>query len=747
MSSPSPVGCRDYDGRPGARDGTPGVRVGPGRGHLPPWHRPVTAAGQAPSREDGALHRLAGRHGVQVDHETQDHGRTRVTDESLVAVLAALGVPISHPGQATELLAADRAEARPLEPVLVHRPGDRAAHSLILPAAVDPDRVRLTVHLEDGPAVMRPLRPLLGDPTRAERIDGVGRTRYRIGLTDSLVPTTGYHRLEVEGPGVVASALLISAPPRCPGPGRGWGVFAPLYAVRTGADWGVGTFRELAELGDWVSGLGGALVGTLPLNAAFLDGPVVDTSPYRPASRLAWNELYVDIERLPELEICPEARELLASAGFQRRLARFRSAPRSDPAGILAAKRQVLELLSEALAASPSSRRSALEAFLAARPEVEGYARFRAAMETLGRPWPAWDGAGAGRTPRGATEERRVRYHCYAQWVADTQLAEAAGHCGLYMDLPVGVHPDGFDAWWRPRAFATGATGGAPPDSFQSAGQDWAINPLHPEGVREDEYRYPIAYLRHAMRYAAAVRIDHVMGLHRLWWIPNGLTPTEGAYVSYRAEELRAVTVLEAARAGVAVVGEDLGTVDPAVRSAMRRDGMLRCHVHQFAATPDDPVPDPPPDSIASLGTHDLPSFAAWWAGLDIEERLRQGNDPSGPAPTERGERATLRAAVEGRLGRPASPRQALEFLLLHLARGPGCLVLVDLEDLWLETEPQNRPGTGPDEGNFRRRWARLWPDDLRPSDRWPTVVLQHVDGARRAGPGTPAPQPGESPW
>ena len=703
----------------------------------------MTSGGPGRPRGRRALEALATRYGVQVSYEAHGHARSRVGDESLVGVLAALGVPISHRDQAPELLAAAAAVARRqvLEPVLVRRPGAPAAHTLTLPTTVAPDRVQVTLRLEDGTVERRPLSSILAGPARPGRIDGAAVTRHRYRLARILDAHPGYHRLEVEGPGLAASALVVSAPRRCPDPGRGWGVSAPLHAVRTETDWGVATYRELAELGDWVGELGGAFVGTLPLNASFLDGPVVEPSPYRPASRLAWNELYVDVERLPEVEIAHEARALLDSPGLRRRLARLRSAPSSDPAATLAVKRQVLELLAEALVAGPSPRLRAFEAFLAERPEVEAYARFRAATETLGRPWTAWAGAGPGRIPVGAADERRVRYHRYAQWVADTQLAEAATHGGLYLDLPVGVHPDGFDPWWHPAAFATGATAGAPPDSFQAAGQNWAVNPLHPEGVRQDGYRYPIALLRHAMRHAAAVRIDHVMGLHRLWWIPEGMAATDGAYVSYRAEELRAIAVLEAVRAGVAVVGEDLGTVAPAVRAAMRRDGMLRSHVHQFAASPDDPLPEPPPDSLASLGTHDLPPFATWWAGLDIDERARRGEQPPEAASAPRAERAALRAAVADALGRPASPGRALRFLLLHLAGGPARLVLVDLEDLWLEREPQNRPGTGPEEGNFRRRWARCWPDDLRPRNRQPAAVLRLVDAARRDRSGSVGPE------
>ena len=673
---------------------------------------------------------------MQAAHETGGRRRAQVGDESLVGVLAALGLPISHPDQAPELLAAAEAVNRVLEPVLIRRPGARSVHTLLLPADIAPSGVQLTVRNEDGSVDCRPLGSLLCGPARAGRIDGRGVTRHRFRLTGSLASTPGYHHLEVEGPGLAASALIISAPRRGPDPDRGWGVFAPLHAVRTRTDWGVGSYRELAELGEWTSGLGGSFVGTLPLLACFLDGPVVEPSPYRPASRLAWNELYVDVERLPELEIAPEARRLLASTGFRRRLGRLRSLPRSDLSAALTAKRQILELLADALASSSSPRRDALEAFLDDRPEVEAYAHFRAATETLGGPWTEWAGSRPGLIPAGAADEHRVRYHRYAQWVADDQLSEAAARGGLYLDLPVGAHPGGFDPWLHPTAFASGATVGAPPDSFQPAGQDWGVNPLHPEQIRQNGYRYPVALLRHTLRHATVIRIDHVMGLHRLWWIPEGMAPTDGAYVSYRSEELRAVTVLEAARAGVAVVGEDLGTVAPVVRAAMRRDGMLRSHVHEFEARAGDPFPDPPPDSLASIATHDLPPFASWWAGLDIGDRARRGALDPEATTAERAERAALRSAVTSALGRPASPARALRAVLLHLAAGPARLVLVDLEDLWLEREPQNRPGSGPAEGNFRRRWARRWPEDLRAGNRVPTAILRLVNAARRGDQG-----------
>ena len=632
----------------------------------------MTAGGPGRLRGRRALRALAGRHGVQTAYETQEGSRGPVGDESLVGVLAALGVPISHPDQAPELLADALARHRVLEPVLVRRPGAGAVHRLTLPAAVSPGRVELTLRYEDGSVDRRPLRSLLDGPSQPGRIDGSAVTWHRFRLTGSLAAPPGYHRLEVEGPGVATSALVISAPRRCPQPDRGWGIFAPLHAVRTSADWGVASYRELAEIGDWAGGLGGSFVGTLPLFACFLDGAVVEPSPYRPASRLAWNELYVDVERLPELEIAPEARRLLASSGFRRRLARLRSAPRSDPAATLAAKRRILELLADALAGSSGSRRDALGTFLAQRPEVEAYARFRAATETLGRPWTQWPGRRPGRIPAGAADERRVRYHRYAQWVADGQLAEAAARGGLYLDLPVGTHPAGFDPWFYPTAFATGATVGAPPDSFQPAGQDWAINPLHPERVRQDGYRYPIAILRHALRHAALVRIDHVMGLHRLWWIPNGYGPDRRGLcrLPVRGAPGHRRPRGRPGRRGRGGGGPGHRGPGGPVRHAPRRDA---------------PIPRPP---VRRHGRRPAPRPAPGLPGVDRHPRPPRPSPRGGPASTSatgsgggrstprraaagRAERAALRAAVAatpgpaddarpGPAGHPRPPRRAV---------------------------------------------------------------------------------------
>ncbi len=435
-----------------------------------------------------------------------------------------------------------------------------------------------------------------------------------------------------------------------------------------------------------------------------------------------------------------------------------REAAVADPVATMAAKRRVLEILAAEAFAGGTAARHQLDAFVSARPVVLAYARFRAALER-----------DSGAIPRrragpGGADDPRVRYHVYAQWAADTQLATATAR-SLYLDLPVGVHPRGFDPWWRPGAFVGGVSAGAPPDDFFARGQVWGFNPPHPSGQRAGGYEYLAATLRAAMGHASVVRIDHVMGLHRLWFVPDGMEATDGVYVRYPEEELRAVVVLEAARAGVAVVGEDLGTVPSEVRRAMHRDGMLRSFVYQFEATPRRPFPDAPPDALASLGSHDLPAFAAWWGGDDIDDRRRRGLTPPADAAAERRGRQALRAAVSRALdlptgagragaaggrgsGRAVTAGRALRACLEHLAASKAPLVLVDPPDLWGEREPYNRPGTGAEEPNFRRRWTKIWPEDLAsPAPSAPSTTLHVVDRARRAtevrGRGQPQRAPG----
>lgn len=641
------------------------------------------------------LSQLARAHGVQLSYTGTDGTVHRSSPDEVIAVLVAMGAPIDRAADAAEVLASERgAPIEPLEPVIAQWAGSPAPVVARLPRGVDPHRAWLTLSLEDGRELRQQLASAaVGAPVADDPLD-----RYRVQMASPSEPLpSGYHRLRLEAPGVDASALVVIAP-RCPQPPRGWGAFVPLPAVRSERGWGIGSYADLADLVGWIDARGGEWVGTLPLFPLFLDARPVDPSPYLPVTKLGWNEIHVDPSRLPEFVRTPAAVDLLASTEVQARLERARSSDLVDHAEVMAVIRSILEPMARTLFAGPSSRRAEFESYLDHRPHLPAYARFRASASGLPDSDPAF--------------MDMVQYHLYAQWAAETQLAAAttAGTGSgpmLYLDLPIGVHPQGFDPLWEPTAFVKGIHGGAPPDAFQRGGQDWAFPPLDPGGLRAQEYRYFIASLRHAMGPARAVRIDHVMGLHRLYWIPEGAEATDGVYVEYPAAEMRAIVALEASRSDTVVVGEDLGTVPDEVRSDMDRDGMLRSWVFQFATSIEDPVPVPPQNSVASWGTHDLPTFAGYWEGLDIEEREEDGDLGRRAAESARKERRLWRRALLQKLSVPeVDPRAVLLGCLRHLAASPAEMVLVDLEDLWLEREPQNRPGTGAGAGNWRRRAA-----------------------------------------
>lgn len=651
------------------------------------------------------LETLAELYGVQTAYEDAAGDARHASPESVLAVLASLGADVDDvPGAVrAERL---RRHVELLEPVVAVPTGGSQVVAVSIPRSVHPRDCWLT--LEAGAEIDRAgaaggqsgvemvhrtrLMPAIHRPLGSANLEGRSIDRYEARIrppTRSLSP--GYYRLRLEGPGIDTRSLLVVAP-RCPVPQRGWGAFLPLHALRTASDWGVGNFSALGELEGWIGGLGGSMVGLLPLYPMLLDGPV-EISPYLPATRLGWNELYVDPTALPELEASPEARALLESERFRGELAAARRRALVDYPEAMGLVRRALAPLARTAFELPSPRRREMEAFAAERPDMVAYARFRAALPI--------EGGGAGTLDEALGGDDAARYHFYAQWSAAQQLRAAGAN--LFLDLPVGVHPEGFDTHWEPDAFAAGVEGGAPPDLFFKNGQRWGFRPLHPRALREQGYRHPIALLRHVMQRAKVLRLDHVMGLYRLYWVPEGADARDGVYVRYRDDELRAICAVEADRSGTAIVGEDLGTVPEEVREGMARDRMLRSWVLQFEVSADAPMPDPPELSMASIGTHDLPRFAAFF---DSPERARWRRVLGGDA------------------------RRALRACLDHLAAGPARLVFVDLEDLWLERWPHNRPGTGPEAGNWQHRAARTL-DDLF-EDKELAAALERIDALRR---------------
>ena len=696
------------------------------------------------------LHRLARLHGIQASYTDGCGVRRRASPESVHSLLQALGAPLPTL-RPCDLAAATAARLRavwmrPVEPVLVAWSGRRAGFLLRLPETARGILARCRLRLEDGRTRSWTVRSGRGAPAvESGTVDG---TRYvaRRGLLPAGLPD-GYHDLHVEIGDRTWSALVVAAPVRAYDAGeRSWGAFLPLHALHSARSWGVGDFGDLDALATWVGARGGRTVALLPALAGFLGECPFEPSPYLPVSRLFWNELHVDPRRLPEFDRCGPARRLVGSPAFRRRVDALRAESLVDYREAMAVRRQVIELLARSIDERPDRRRDELRAWVEQRPVAQEYAAFRAICERLQRPWPAWPAAlPAEEIHVEAADRDAIRYHLYAQWAAARQIAELAKDAGargvgLYLDVPVGVHPDAFDVWRHPALFARVAALGAPPDPLFAGGQDWSAPAPHPEAARQDRYAYFRAGLAHQMAHATAVRLDHVMGLHRLFWIPRGGEAADGAYVRYPADELYAIVCLESHRHRTRAVGENLGTVPRYVNAALSRHALAQLHVAQFGIAPGaaNPLARVPRRAFACVNTHDTPTFAGFLAGRDIDGRVERGVLDVGRAGQEHRRRREEVAALRHALGRgshgglheEAADLDLLCACLERLARSQAGMVIVNLEDLWLEPHPQNVPGTGPRE---YPNWRRKAGHSLETLTKLPEVVeaLRRIARAR----------------
>jgi len=686
--------------------------------------------GRAPDTA-GDLRRLARACGVQTAYYDILRRRVEVSPETLRAVLGALGTPVDTPADLSDaLMERERTDRKRLvEPVVVAWQGE--AGTIALRPPVRSSRVRIRLRLEEGGTREIPCN-LSPDAT--------------VSLPRELPP--GYHTLLVEAGKMRAEALLIAAPRRAwPAGGkkeRGWGVFLPLYALRSGRNLGAGDLTDLETLLAWTAARGGTVTGTLPLLASFLSDPF-HPSPYSPASRLFWNEFYLDLRRVPVFRESDGARAIAESPSFQREARELRRSPLVDYRRGMALRRKVLEKMAESFFAGAGERQPAFRSFLEEHPAAQDYSTFRAAMDARRGPWPAWPRPMRdGKIPPSEYSERDRRTHLFAQFAFEDQFRAITGEArrrgqSLYLDLPLGVAYDSYDVWRHRELFVLDAAAGAPPDDFFTRGQNWGFPPMHPERIREEGYRYYRACLQHQLRHAGILRIDHVMGFHRFFWVPKGMEAREGAYIRYRAEEFYAILALESHRHRAMIVGEDLGTVPPYVRPAMARRGIRRMFVVQFALStdPEQALGPVPRGCLASVNTHDMPTFASFWGGRDIRERAALGLlDPKGKK-GEEARRGMLKRSLlaffrkNGRLaGSAPGGAKVLAACLAHLAGSPAGTVVVNLEDLWRETEPQNMPGTWKERPNWMRKARR----SLEELGNLPRVdrVLREVDRIRR---------------
>jgi len=612
--------------------------------------------------------------------------------ETLVRVCAALGAGIRGPADAREALMAyqDDLAQRILPPVAVAWAGRATA----VPVAAG-GAVRATLRFEHGGEVHPPVQ------------DG------GVQLPGPL--PMGYHQLTVEASGRQDDCTVIAAPLRAwrrAGSRRSWGLGTHLAALRSARSRSLGDLTDLEVLSTWVGERGGDLVTVLPLLPTFNEAPA-EPSPYSPVSRLFWSELMLDL------------------GDAHRGVA---------PPGRLDVTRADMEVR-RALDDVPAPDRSGLDG------ELTRYARFRGAQARLGRDWRRWpQGPRSGVLDGTDVDPDEERFHLVAQTMARSQLLESRSRMAeqgvrLGLDLAVGVHPDGYDPWSRQDLFAEGMSVGAPPDEGFPSGQDWGFSPLLPGAMRLEGHRYLAASVAHQAAAAGVLRVDHIMAMSRLYWIPHGADIHEGTYVTYPMDELFAILMLESHRHGCEILGENLGTVPAEIRDALPRHGVRGMYLAEFQAASVDAVP-PGASDVAFIGTHDTPTLAGWMNGTDIEERVRTGllESSAGPAQRERRDRE-VGAMAKMLHADGDDPVVLLAALLDWLGTSQSPLVIPWIEDLWLEKRMVNLPGTrSTDRPNWQRPMARLLDEVL--TDDEVGVLVRRLERARRGRADRPAVPP-----
>ncbi|HUF29078.1 MAG TPA: 4-alpha-glucanotransferase [Gemmatimonadaceae bacterium] len=685
-----------------------------------------------------ALHTLAERAGILPSYVEQSGREVRHTsDATRIALLAAMGFDASDEQCARQALEAwdARDRERLLPPVRVVR-AEHATHIAIRVPGRRSGAVgwNLAQRMPSGEDVERAGR---------SAPDEHGILRLRLPV----VPEPGYHpiriRLHYDGQHPTGEQLLIVVPHSCPSPrkrlaGRKvFGLGVNLYAVRSERGWGAGDLTDLTRLVKWGAAQGAAFVGLNPLHALRNTGG--DVSPYSPLSRIYRNPLYIDIDAVPEWSGAEAVLALIEAPDTTQALAELRDARWLDYERVWKLKSAVLEALYEAFRRTQLDRGTARARAFRDYVDREGralddFATFQALEEQLSgspreRSWHDWPAEfrDPGTAEVAAFREQhveRVDYHRWLQFELDRQLhlaaraATSAGlSLGLYQDLAIGCAGDGSDAWANQSLLINGVNLGSPPDQYSDNGQDWGLPPINPHALVEQQYAYWIAVLREGLRHGGALRIDHILGLFRQFWIPQGSTGRDGAYVQFPTQDLLGILALEATRAGAIIVGEDLGTVPPEVPATLREWEILGTRVMYFERKDETGFkPSAEYDELALtvVNTHDHVPIAGFLAGRDIELRRHTGlctAEAAAQALVNRdAERAALTALLqaEGLLleGDPDSPT-ICGAVNAFVCATPSLMVALSLEDVMGEEEPVNVPAASQEAyPSWRRRLA-----------------------------------------
>ncbi len=690
------------------------------------------------------LESLAKLAGIEPDYWDIWGNHHEVSSEGKRSILGALGVPAGDDAAiAAGILALEDAPWRaPLPPVKVVREGEKPCISVVIAAeAADTD---LTFQvIEEGGAyhafVIKPADvPLAGTRTIGDR-----RLERRTVELPKTFPL-GYHGVRVKELGDDILQLIV-APKTCYLPeeiadgGKMWGIATHLYTVRSKRNWGIGDFTDLAEVVDVAAKLDAAVVGVNPLHALFPQQPD-RASPYSPSSRLFLNPVYLDVEAIPDFAECADAR--LAVEEMARDIEAARRPAFVDYDAVTKLKQGVLEILYESfqrnhgvLGKEDERKRDFMRFQEEGGDALHRFSIFEALSEHFdGKSWQDWPKSyrqpDSKAVVKFAKENKtRVQFFQYIQWQADRQLARAQQRAtengvsiGLYRDLAIGAAPDGAEAWSAQDVVVQDASVGAPPDPFNMLGQDWGTPPLHPHRMFEKAYEPFINIVQANMRHAGALRIDHVMGLMHLFWIPAGESPASGAYLKYPFEDMLAIVALESRRNRCLVIGEDLGTVPEGFRERMAAANVLSYKVLYFEKDGDrfKTPGEYPALALSCISTHDLATLWGFWSDADIELKHRLKLYPSPKA--EQGERQgrthdrwlLLSAlAAHGLLpegvnvddpdGTPMTPQLAAA-IHGYVANSSACLLMVQIDDIMEAMDQINLPGTVDERPNWRRR-------------------------------------------
>ena len=707
-----------------------------------------------PVTDYDSLNALCAAHGIAAAYHDIWGNHHQPDIEAKQALLAAIGIPVQDNADIHRAL--EQAKLRGwdhmLPPVLVV---SESESTIRVPLALEPAQIEKSVSWEltqESGEIRRGDWTLDATHSVAERlVGGILLKRFEMSLSNP--PCTGYHHLKITtADGDEARISLIVTPQGCYQPSelnlgyRLWGIALQLYALRSNHNWGIGDFTDLRAAIDRLAPLGVNIIGLNPLHALFSHLPE-QASPYSPTSRDFLNPIYLNIEAIDEYQYCVEVQKLVAKENFQNRLKVLRETDLVDYTGVWSAKLAALKMLYRSFRdkdiGDNSVRAKAFRNFQAeGGDELRQFAVFEALQSQFHQQdesidsWNKWPQEY--RDPDSDTianwieiNREEVEFHQYLQWNTDLQLAEVQRHCieqgmtiGIYRDLAVGVAKTSAETWAKQPVYALNASIGAPPDDFNLQGQNWDLPPPRPQALIDNAYVPFINTLRANMRHAGALRIDHVMGLMRLFWVPANKAADVGSYMAYAFADMLGILALESQRNQCMIIGEDLGTVPDEVRAALKAKKVLSYRILYFEKNWQQgsfiSPSDYPQHAIAAIGSHDLPTLSGFWQGSDLELSQKLSLFTSSDhLDRQRKLRAQDRTEILAALAREKlisldeinqekTGKDLCTDLILpihrYLARSRAMLMMVQLEDLLGQKHAINVPGTVDQHPNWRRK-------------------------------------------